>query len=107
MPRDLTFDDSGIGKWTEPSFFEVTAERIAEYADLGIDTVILSGYPHLEEAYRVGEDLLPRLGVERPQQQAVATPFVGISVASRESGTARPEAIHLDADRTATATAAR
>lgn len=35
--------------------------RIAEYADLGIDTFILSGYPHLEEAYRVAELLLPRL----------------------------------------------
>ncbi|WDF99031.1 FMNH2-dependent alkanesulfonate monooxygenase [Pectobacterium carotovorum subsp. carotovorum] len=37
------------------------AERIQEYADLGIDTFILSGYPHLEEAYRVGELLFPHL----------------------------------------------
>ena len=37
------------------------AERIREYAALGLDTFILSGYPHLEEAYRVGEELLPRL----------------------------------------------
>jgi alkanesulfonate monooxygenase len=37
------------------------AERIAEYESLGIDTFILSAYPNLEEAVRVGEDLLPRL----------------------------------------------
>jgi hypothetical protein len=30
-----------------------------EYAALGIDTFILSGYPHLEEAYRVAELLFP------------------------------------------------
>jgi alkanesulfonate monooxygenase SsuD/methylene tetrahydromethanopterin reductase-like flavin-dependent oxidoreductase (luciferase family) len=28
------------------------AKRMHEYADLGIETFILSGYPHLEEAYR-------------------------------------------------------
>ena len=37
------------------------AERMREYAELGIDTFILSGYPHLEEAYRVAELLFPHL----------------------------------------------
>jgi alkanesulfonate monooxygenase len=37
------------------------AERIREYMALGIDTFILSGYPHLEEAYRVAELLFPLL----------------------------------------------
>jgi alkanesulfonate monooxygenase len=37
------------------------AARLREYADLGIDTFILSGYPHLEEAYRVAELLFPLL----------------------------------------------
>jgi alkanesulfonate monooxygenase len=37
------------------------AERISEYHELGIDEFILSGYPHLEEAYRVGEGLIPVL----------------------------------------------
>jgi alkanesulfonate monooxygenase len=41
---------------------ETVTQRIAEYAALGIDTFILSGYPHLEEAYQVAELLLPRLG---------------------------------------------
>lgn len=39
---------------------EVT-ERIAEYHALGIDEFILPGYPHLEEAYQVGEGLIPVL----------------------------------------------
>lgn len=43
---------------------EQVAERIREYQALGIDTVIGSGYPHLEEAYRVAELLFPLLGVE-------------------------------------------
>jgi alkanesulfonate monooxygenase len=37
------------------------ADRIAEYHELGIDEFILSGYPHLEEAYQVGEGVLPAL----------------------------------------------
>ncbi len=37
------------------------ADRIAEYHELGIDEFILSGYPHLEEVYRVGEGVLPEL----------------------------------------------
>jgi alkanesulfonate monooxygenase len=39
------------------------AERIREYQAVGIDTVIGSGYPHLEEAYRVAELLFPKLGL--------------------------------------------
>lgn len=37
------------------------AARINEYAALGIDSFVLSGYPHLEEAYKVGELLFPHL----------------------------------------------
>mgnify|MGYP001043108579 CR=1 FL=1 len=37
------------------------ADRIAEYHALGIDEFILSGYPHLEEAYWVGEGVIPEL----------------------------------------------
>jgi alkanesulfonate monooxygenase len=37
------------------------ADRIADYHELGIDEFILSGYPHLEEAYRVGEGVMPVL----------------------------------------------
>ncbi len=43
---------------------EQVAARLAEYQALGIDTVIGSGYPHLEEAYRVAELLFPVLGLD-------------------------------------------
>ena len=41
---------------------EQIAERIEEYGQLGFDEFILSGYPHLEEAWRVGEEVLPVVG---------------------------------------------
>lgn len=38
---------------------EQVAERMREYASLGIETFILSGYPHLEESYRFAELVFP------------------------------------------------
>ena len=40
---------------------ETVAARMQEYIALGIDTFILSGYPHLEEAYRFAELVFPLL----------------------------------------------
>lgn len=40
------------------------ADRIREYAALGIEEFILSGFPHLEETYEVGEGVLPLLGAD-------------------------------------------
>jgi alkanesulfonate monooxygenase len=40
---------------------EEVAERIAEYHAIGFDHVILSGQPHLEEAYWFGEGVMPIL----------------------------------------------
>lgn len=37
------------------------AERMREYSALGIETFILSGYPHLDEAYRFAELVFPLL----------------------------------------------
>lgn len=34
-----------------------------DYAAAGVDTIIGSGYPHLEEAYRVAELLFPQLNL--------------------------------------------
>jgi alkanesulfonate monooxygenase len=42
------------------------AARIQEYMALGIDHFILSGYPHLEEAYRFAELVFPRLKLRHP-----------------------------------------
>ena len=40
---------------------QTVAQRMTEYAELGIETFILSGYPHLEEAYRFAELVFPLL----------------------------------------------
>lgn len=49
---------------------DTVAARFREYADVGIDTFVLSGYPHLEEAYRVAELLFPLLPVANQQPKA-------------------------------------
>jgi alkanesulfonate monooxygenase len=61
---------------------EQVADRIEEYADLGIDEFILSGYPHLENAYWFGEGVLPILAARGrwehpapPRQTSQAVPF--------------------------------
>jgi alkanesulfonate monooxygenase len=64
---------------------DTVAKRMLEYTELGIDTFIFSGYPHLEEAYRVAELLFPRLPLENQQtlEPQVLSPF-GEIVANRE-----------------------
>jgi alkanesulfonate monooxygenase len=42
------------------------ADRLFEYQALGIDQFILSGLPHLEEAYRFAELVFPLLGIKAP-----------------------------------------
>jgi alkanesulfonate monooxygenase len=63
---------------------EEVAERLLEYSRLGISHFILSGYPHVEEAYWFGEGVLPilqRRGLwKRPVGRAThptGTPFAG------------------------------
>ena len=63
----------GAGTALVGSHAEV-ADRIEEYASLGISEFIFSGYPHLEEAYWFGEGVRPELhrrgvlsGSERPE----------------------------------------
>ncbi|MFE7776415.1 LLM class flavin-dependent oxidoreductase [Streptomyces sp. NPDC057445] len=70
----------GAGTALVGSHTEV-AERIAAYHRLGIDEFVLSGYPHLEEAYWFGENVLPRLAAQglwsRPTQADAAAGPVG------------------------------
>ena len=54
---------------------ENVAARIKEYAALGLDTFVLSGYPHLEEAYRFAELVFPLLPLELQDKLAGGTPF--------------------------------
>ncbi|MCW2544177.1 MAG: Alkanesulfonate monooxygenase, partial [Frankiales bacterium] len=50
----------GAGTALVGSHTEV-ADRMAEYAAVGIDEFVLSGYPHLEELYWFGEGVVPQL----------------------------------------------
>jgi alkanesulfonate monooxygenase len=57
---------------------EQVAARIKEYADLGLEYFVLSGYPHLEEAYRFAELVFPLLPLalrEKLAQPALSGPF--------------------------------
>jgi len=46
---------------------ETVAQRMREYIAIGIDSFIMSGYPHLEEAYRFAELVFPLLSLSQPQ----------------------------------------
>ena len=48
---------------------QTVAARIKEYQAVGIDTFIMSGYPHLEEAYRFAELVFPLLSLAQPGQR--------------------------------------
>jgi alkanesulfonate monooxygenase len=59
------------------------ADRISEYAEIGINEFIFSGYPHLEELFWFGEGVIPILrerGLfkgEVTSAAPAAIPFVG------------------------------
>jgi alkanesulfonate monooxygenase len=55
------------------------ADLIEQYAALGIEEFILSGYPHLEEAYWFGEGVLPELR-RRDAARAATTAAAGAAL---------------------------
>ncbi len=55
------------------------ADRLDEYAAIGADTIIASGYPHLEEAYRVAELLFPRLNLKHRTDDGLPASSVSAS----------------------------
>lgn len=65
---------------------ETVAKRLKEYQALGIETIIASGYPHLEEAYKVAELLFPELGIAQDSKRAHGT-------AVGEYGIGRPSVV--------------
>jgi alkanesulfonate monooxygenase len=68
---------------------EQVADLIEEYAALGITEFVLSGYPHLEEAYWFGEGVMPELrrrGVWVPPSASGPAAGFGDSAGSAGSG---------------------
>jgi alkanesulfonate monooxygenase len=65
------------------------AERIAEYHRLGIDEFVLSGYPHLESAYWIGDGVLPILAErglwQHPAPTAAASSHVPFAAGARKA----------------------
>lgn len=66
------------------------AARIEEYAALGIERFVLSGYPHLEEAYRFAELVFPLLPLPLREKLAGGSPLgpFGETVGNQFSPTA-------------------
>jgi alkanesulfonate monooxygenase len=58
---------------------QTVAARIEEYAALGLDTFVLSGYPHLEEAYRFAELVFPLLPRKVQHQLKGSLPGTSLS----------------------------
>ena len=73
------------------------ATALREYQALGVETFILSGYPHLEEAYRVAELLFPALGRTSP----VFTPRDGQPLTHTSTPSAHGPSTHAPALRAA------
>lgn len=77
----------GAGTAMVGSFQEV-ADLVEEYHAAGITEFVLSGYPHLEEAYWYGEGVLPELARRglwthpAPQPSGASVPFGGRAAAS-------------------------
>jgi alkanesulfonate monooxygenase len=82
----------GAGTALVGSHAEV-AGLIEEYAEVGIEEFVLSGYPHLEELYWFGEGVLPlleRRGLWQPPGPA------GLAISGGREGTAVPFAVGAD-----------
>ena len=68
MTEQLDFDDSGLNRWTDDERFEVTRERLAEYAAATNDPI---------EAHRRG-DVAPPVFAIVPVFEALLTPAVDV-----------------------------
>ncbi|MCX4510533.1 LLM class flavin-dependent oxidoreductase [Streptomyces sp. NBC_01619] len=58
------------------------ADRIEEYHELGIEHFVLSGYPHLEEAYWFGEGVTPELAARGLLHRIPPSLLLGVPAAN-------------------------
>ena len=68
MSDELAFDDTGLNTWSDEEHFEVTRERIAEYAAATNDPI---------EAHRAGDIASPVFAIV-PVFEAMLTPAVDV-----------------------------
>lgn len=68
MTDDLAFDDDGLDRWTDDDHFEVTRERIAQYAEATNDPI---------PAHRAGEIAPPVFAIV-PVFEAMMMPTVDV-----------------------------
>lgn len=68
MTQQLEFDDSGLNRWTDDERFEVTSERLAQYAAATNDPI---------GAHRAGEVAAPVFAIV-PVFEALLTPAVDV-----------------------------
>lgn len=54
---------------------ETVAQRIREYQEIGIETFVFSGYPHLEESYRFADLVFPLLGYNQNENLSKSHPI--------------------------------
>jgi alkanesulfonate monooxygenase len=64
--------------------YEQVADRMAEYVEAGVDEFILSGYPHVEEAYWFADGVLPLL-----RERRFLDPVPGLSAVAGDIAAAR------------------
>lgn len=74
---------------------ENVAAAMREYQAAGVDTFVLSGYPHLEEAYRTAELLFPVLGRMSP----ALTPHAGQTLGHTSTPTLNPAPDQVNPER--------
>ncbi len=69
------------------------AALMQEYTALGIDTFILSGYPHLEESYRFAEQVFPHISLNTIESTPQSRPAIRGEVIANGgvSETTRPQ----------------
>ena len=67
--RSLVRGGAGTALVGDP---ETVAQRMRENMSIGVDSFILSGYPHLEEVYRVAELVMPLLPLTHKATRSAA-----------------------------------
>ena len=94
MTETLEFDDTGLGRWSDDERFDVTRERIAEYAAATNDPI---------EAHRRG-DVAPPVFAIVPVFESLLTPAVDVMPVELSRGSCTASRTSTSTGRSARAT---